>query len=182
MCHHKRPKRGALESYCFFREGPSVFTVFRACTETVSPIWNFYSLNLSLRSSTYTVINPGFRKRLRKLSKKVVDLHGSRPAIIWAFPIYNAPTLRPTKLTDHQLSSYPGWKYGVSASKERAADIILRQISETSPGGMHGFRNFWWRNLENKFSKKRIHYTPIHPISCEDRCLEPITSRTSGDV
>lgn len=80
MCHHKRPKRGALESYCFFREGPSVFTVFRSCTETVSPIWNFYWLNLSLRLSTYTVINPGFRKRLRKLSKKkVVDLHGSRP-------------------------------------------------------------------------------------------------------
>lgn len=97
-------------------------------------------------------------------------------------PHLQCPNSQTSKLTDHQLSSYPGWKYGVSASKERAADIILRQISETSPGGKHGFRNFWWRNLENKFSKKHIHYTPIHPISCEYRCLEPITSRTSGDV
>ena len=140
MFHHKR---GALESYCFFREGPSVFTVFRACTETFSPIWNFYSLNLSLRSSTYTVINPGFRKRLRKLSKKKSWICVVLVLLHMGIPHLQGPNFQTSKLTDHQLSSYPGWKSGVSASKERAADIILRQISETSPQGMHRFRIVW---------------------------------------
>ena len=79
--------------------------MFRECTEKISHIWNFYSLNLSLRSSTYTVINPGFRKRLRKLSTKKSRGSAWFPSCyLWAFPIYKAPTLRPQ---NSQTTSYP---------------------------------------------------------------------------
>ena len=157
--------------------------MFRECTEKISHIWNFYSLNLSLRSSTYTVINPGFRKRLRKLStKKVVDLHGSRPVTCGHSPstrpqLSDLKTHRPPAI---QLSRLKVWCQCLQG-KSCWHHLEANQWNIT-------WGNAWIPNcLVKKSTKKISKNTTLYPyasnpISCEDRCLEPIKSRTSGDV
>ena len=67
QCHHERMfhhKRGALESYCFFREGPIASL---QCSVHVRKDLHPFGISTHstylLGSSTYTVINPGFPKR-----------------------------------------------------------------------------------------------------------------------